>query len=68
MANCSAPYDAVMDVFTVTISWDENRNGNIDNRDGIDSTKPCFDGTNQITLPDPQPLQYDPCFKMDFKL
>lgn len=55
------------DVFTVSISWDENRNGKIDNRDSINPTAKCFSNFAIPTL-NPQPNQYDPCFRMEFRL
>ena len=67
---CTSPYDTNDSTFIVTISWDENHNGHIDN---VDSTgKSCFKSntlaeTAPATLTQ-KPLQYDPCFRMEFKL
>jgi type IV pilus assembly protein PilV len=69
---CASPYDAVTDVFTVTISWDDNRNGVVDNIDSGNitpgnATPICLPGVAQPAL-NPPPFQFDPCFRMDFKL
>jgi len=57
-------------VFTITISWDDNRNGIIDNRDPMDATKSCY--TKNTVLPavptDPKTPPYDPCFRTTFQL
>jgi len=55
-------------VFTVTISWDENRNGIVDDRDPTDTTKPCYADTDPSTLPALPSPPYDPCFRMSFQL
>jgi type IV pilus assembly protein PilV len=70
---CTAPYSTVTDLFIVTISWDDNRNNIVDNRDNITPANSCFltltlAQTSKPVLPNPQPFQFDPCFKMDFKL
>jgi type IV pilus assembly protein PilV len=65
---CSTPFDGTQDVYTITITWDENRNGVLDNRDPINPALPCFVNGTIAVLPNPKPQQYDPCFRMNFKL
>lgn len=65
---CTAPYNAVTDVFTVTISWDENHSAGIDNRDNINPSRRCFNNVVAQATLSSKVFQYDPCFRMDFKL
>jgi type IV pilus assembly protein PilV len=57
---------------TVTISWDDNRNDFVDNRDPIDPTKSCYKDVDngETVLPTllSTPVQYDPCFRTEFKV
>lgn len=56
--------------YTVIISWDENRNNVIDNRDPTDPTKSCYvTDTTLPTLPTtPEITSFDPCFRTEFQL
>jgi len=54
-------------VFTITISWDDNRNNVVDNLDPANSANPCYAGTSLPTL-STIPVQFDPCFRTSFQL
>jgi type IV pilus assembly protein PilV len=72
--NYTAATSTVPAFFTITISWDDNRNGVVDNRDTVDPTKSCYKDKDNAetalpTLPaKPQTPPFDPCFRTSFQL